>query len=209
MQTIIRRDLYPKEFQSFADRNLTRQFEFLEETVKSARVTGNVRINDEIILELNKRAVMFLCDAAGEYRRKNIRITNTKHQPPDFKKVRALMDKFIQYIEKNWDEKSSMHLASYALWRLGWIHPFVEGNGRTARAVCMLILSLKRGTYIPGRNIVPKQVRKARIAYYAALRVADEIYLKKRTVDVSALEAYLNKRLFRGLSRTMLSRRKF
>jgi hypothetical protein len=27
-------------------------------------------------------------------------------------------------------------LAAYGLWRLNWIHPFVEGNGRTARAVC-------------------------------------------------------------------------
>ncbi|MEX1365172.1 MAG: Fic family protein [Nannocystaceae bacterium] len=24
----------------------------------------------------------------------------------------------------------------YTLWRLNWIHPFVEGNGRTARAAC-------------------------------------------------------------------------
>ena len=31
-------------------------------------------------------------------------------------------------------------MASYLLWRINWVHPFGEGNGRTAFVLCNLIL---------------------------------------------------------------------
>jgi fido (protein-threonine AMPylation protein) len=46
------------------------------------------------------------------------------------------MDAFFSLIHENWTivEHPTM-LAAFALWNLNWIHPFIEGNGRTARAV--------------------------------------------------------------------------
>ena len=28
----------------------------------------------------------------------------------------------------NWDDSTPVHLASYVMWRLNWIHPFTDGN---------------------------------------------------------------------------------
>jgi Fic family protein len=39
------------------------------------------------------------------------------------------------YVNDRWAEASAVHLCAYVLWRLNWIHPFGDGNGRTARAI--------------------------------------------------------------------------
>ena len=61
------------------------------------------------------------------------------------------------------------------LWRITHIHPFVNGNGRTARAVCYFILCVKAGIWLPGNTILPEQLRREpiRTEYVAALREAD------------------------------------
>ncbi len=43
------------------------------------------------------------------------------------------MDEFISVIHENWDIMTDpTTLAAYTLWRINWIHPFIEGNGRTS-----------------------------------------------------------------------------
>jgi Fic family protein len=46
-----------------------------------------------------------------------------------------------EYINDNW--QSTVHLAAYVLWKMNWIHPFADGNGRTARAVSYVVLSIR------------------------------------------------------------------
>lgn len=43
---------------------------------------------------------------------------------------------------ENWS-KPADHLGAYVLWKLNWIHPFADGNGRTARAVAYVVMSIK------------------------------------------------------------------
>ncbi len=103
------------------------------------------------------------------------------HIPPHFKEVPNLMDRFFSVVHENWEildhpteilDHPTM-LPAYALWRLNWIHPFVEGNGRTARAACYYLLCLKHGQLLPGKKIVPELIREDRKPYYEALRAAD------------------------------------
>jgi hypothetical protein len=54
-----------------------------------------------------------------------------------------------EYINENW-KKSAVHLAAYVLWKMNWIHPFADGNGRTARAVSYVVLSIKLDSLLPG-----------------------------------------------------------
>ena len=82
-------------------------------------------------------------------------------------------------------------LPAYALWRLNWIHPFVEGNGRTARAACYYLICMKHGLLLPGRKIVPERIREDREPYYAALRAADRAWADGH-FDVSELADYLS-----------------
>src|SRR5664279_5300373 len=81
-------------------------------------------------------------------------------------------------------------VAAYGLWRLNWIHPFVEGNGRTARAVCYYLLCARSGALLPGRRIVPERIRDDRAGYETALHAADWAW-DEGHLDFSEMEEYL------------------
>lgn len=82
-------------------------------------------------------------------------------------------------------------LPAYALWRLNWIHPFVEGNGRTARAACYYLICMRYGQLLPGKKLVPERIRENRSPYYEALQAADGAWAAGH-FDVSELDNYLS-----------------
>lgn len=101
------------------------------------------------------------------------------------------MDRFFSLIHENWtiiDHPTT--LAAYALWRLNWIHPFVEGNGRTARAACYYLICVKACRLLPGKKTVPERIRENRAPYYAALQAADRAW-ENGQFDVNELAVYL------------------
>jgi Fic family protein len=138
---------------------------------------------------LNYAAVANIAQFGGRFREEPILVGN--HIPPHFEKVPDLMDRFFSLIHENWTilEHPTL-LAGYALWRLNWIHPFVEGNGRTARAACYYLICLKHGKLLPGRKIVPERIRENREPYYAGLRAADRAW-EEGNLDVSEIAKYL------------------
>src|ERR1039458_10228474 len=87
------------------------------------------------------------------------------------------MDRFFS-IHENWTiHNHPTTLAAYALWRLNFIHPFIEGNGRTARAACYYLICMKAGKLLGGRKTVPERIRENRDPYYAGLHAADHGWL--------------------------------
>ena len=70
------------------------------------------------------------------------------------------------------------------------MHPFIEGNGRTARATCYYLLCVRSGGLLPGRKIVPERIGENRAGYVEALRVADQAW-SGGNLDLSVLEGYL------------------
>jgi Fic family protein len=90
-------------------------------------------------------------------------------------------------------------LAGYALWRLNWIHPFVEGNGRTARAACYYLISLKQNKILTGKRTVPERIREDRRPYYAALQAADRAW-DEGHLDLSIMADYLETLLYGQLT---------
>lgn len=83
-----------------------------------------------------------------------------------------------------------MHLVAYVLWKLNWIHPFADGNGRTARAVAYVVLSIKLDSLLPGAPTIPEQIAGNKRPYYDALETADK-HLVGGNIDVSDLEKML------------------
>lgn len=73
---------------------------------------------------------------------------------------------------------------------MNWIHPFVEGNGRTARAASYYLLNVRAGGLLGGRKIVPERIRDNRDPYYAALKAADTAW-EAGNLDFSVMEDYL------------------
>jgi Fic family protein len=101
------------------------------------------------------------------------------------------MDRFFSVIHENWTViDHPTILPAYALWRLNWIHPFIEGNGRTARAACYYLLCLRQGRLLPGKKIVPERIRENRQPYYDALQASDQAWVQG-DFDVNQLAAYL------------------
>ena len=100
------------------------------------------------------------------------------------------MDRFISFLHENWLELTSTELAAYSLWRLNWIHRFIEGNGRTARATCYYVLCTREGRFLSGKKIVPERIRENRDAYIEALVAADRAW-EFGNYDLGRLEAYL------------------
>jgi Fic family protein len=71
-----------------------------------------------------------------------------------------------------------------------WIHPFIEGNGRTARAICYYLLCARIGRLLPGKIIVPERIRDNRAPYIAALRKADQAW-EDGNYDINDMAIYL------------------
>ena len=84
---------------------------------------------------------------AGTYRMNQVFISGTSYVPPQAKDVPALMSTFINEINEKWHTEHPILLAAYVHRKLVDIHPFVDGNGRTARLLMNLIL-LNKGYQI-------------------------------------------------------------
>jgi Fic family protein len=170
------------------ERNLIRQYDLLTNCIEIGLHQGPTSFDKYVLWALNHVAVSNISQFAGRFREEPIYVGS--HRPPHFKEVPELMDRFISTIHENWFNWQPTELAAYGLWRLLWIHPFIEGNGRTARAACYYLLCARSGTLLPGRRTVPERIRDNREPYYAGLRAADQAW-DLGNLDFSELEAYL------------------
>ncbi len=146
------------------------------------------------LLMLHRVALDGISTYAGNYRPAGIGIGHSKHEPPAAFLVPELIEELCDYVNEQWDKKSPLHLASYVMWRLNWIHPFTDGNGRTSRAISYLVLCIKLRTLLPGKKTIPEQIEEDKTPYYSALEAADEAWLVKK-VDLTAMKALLSQML--------------
>src|ERR1700738_105113 len=141
-----------------------------------------------MLWDLNHVAVANISQFGGRFREEPIYVGT--HKPPHFRDVPHLMDQFISTVHENWYIWKPTELAAYGLWRLNWIHPFVEGNGRTARATCYFLLCVRSGALLGGAKILPERIKENREGYELALRAADAAW-DRGDLDFSEMEAYL------------------
>ena len=182
------------------ENNLLRQYGLLQDCIQIGLVKGIEAFDKYTLWNLNAAAVSNIAQFGGRYRKGPIYVGN--HVPPHFDLVSDEMDRFLSVVHENWTViDNPMILPAYALWRMNWIHPFIEGNGRTARAACYYLICLKFGRLLPGTRIVPERIRENREPYVAALRAADEAWAEGH-FDVNELAGYLGDLLKGQLSNT-------
>ena len=128
------------------------------------------RLRPSAILTLNRYALDGISAFAGTFRPAGIAIKGSKHTPPDAYAVPELVENLCDYVNREW-QRSAVHLSAYALWRMNWIHPFVDGNGRTARAVSYLVVCARVGCLLSGTNTIPEQISANKKPYYDALEL--------------------------------------
>lgn len=105
-------------------------------------------------------------DWAGKYRTSNVIITGSDHTPPDSSEVPQLMRDLINWAREN-KKLHPIELAAILHHKIVFIHPFFDGNGRTARLVMNLILM----QYGYPLVVILKNDRKK---YYETLTKADK-----------------------------------
>jgi hypothetical protein len=158
-------------YQTLTMENGARQYDFLKSAVEASIALGRPFLSTQVIKALNYHAIACLHAYAGEFRPCQVYVGN--HTPPAEYRVQALMDDFVNWVNRNLESADPVALAAFALWRFNWIHPFINGNGRTARAACYFILCIKAGGWLPGSVILPELIKRERVRYVSGLQFAD------------------------------------
>ncbi len=98
---------------------------------------------------------------AGIYRKENVLISGAKHIPPDYFFVSEQMEELINWYNNN-NNLNPIEKAALLHTIFVKIHPFIDGNGRTARL--LLNFELMKNDYLP--VIIKKENR---LEYYETL----------------------------------------
>jgi Fic family protein len=157
------------------------------------------RLRSSTILRLHKEVLEGIHLLAGTFRNTPAKITGSGHDPVEAFMVPEETEHLCEYVNDNWSTKSALHLAAYVLWRLNWIHPFADGNGRTARTVSYVVLSIKLDSLLPGKPAIFDQIASDKTPYYHALEAADAAWKTTQQVEVSELETMLGGMLAKQL----------
>jgi hypothetical protein len=195
----------PEELALREAENGVRQYNEIIRLFKEAKQVNDSgkrwKLRQRAILELQHAALDGISPRAGMYRNVGMRITGSDHQPPDFMEIPELIQELCDYVNGNWEQRTAVHLSAYIMWRLNWIHPFDDGNGRTARALSYLVLLAKLNTLLPGTPTIPEQIAADKGPYYDALEDADHNSIDDQP-NVSSLEQLLESMLINQLMLT-------
>ncbi|WP_208353023.1 Fic family protein [Pseudaestuariivita rosea] len=186
-----------KAYQKFEIENGSRQYDFLRSAVEAALEVKRPFLSQTILKALNFHAIACLHTSAGEYRPCKVYVGD--YEPPPEFQVPGLMDDFVNQVNRHWMDHDPIVLAAYVLWRLNYIHPFINGNGRTARAACLFVLCVRLGGWLPGAPILPELIRENRDEYVNIMRETDNS-VKTGELDLSKLHAFLERLILQQLS---------
>lgn len=102
----------------------------------------------------------------GGWRRENVLIRRGEWVPPPWSEVPALMQVWEDHLDQAWDAAHPIVIAAWAHHAVAQVHPFMDGNGRTARLVQDHVLWCKR--------CAPAIIRvELQQDYYGALEAGD------------------------------------
>jgi Fic family protein len=180
------------------------QFDEVVRLVEQNASSKRIQITPRLVSELNRLAIQDIRRSAGRFRLIPIYIGNTSHRPPSHAEVPSLVDDMCTYVNGVWrtekgDLADAVHVSAYLMWRLNWIHPFRDGNGRTSRAASYLALCVRVGQLLPGTPTIADQIVENKQPYYDALDFADAAWAADR-LDISAMESLLIELLSRQLA---------
>jgi len=181
----------PDELAAREARNGLRQFDAVVEMVDFfLQPDRDFRLRLSHLLHLHRVALEGISQYAGNFRPAGIKIGGSRHQPVGAHLVPGEVEELCDYVNEHWKTATPIHLGAYVLWRVNWIHPFTDGNGRTARAVSYIVLCVRLGYLLPGTNTIAEQIAADKGPYYRALEAADEGW-RNNKLDLTILEELL------------------
>ncbi len=146
-------------------RNHQEALEFLYDLIDKDKKNN---ISDHLIKQIHSLVVKESdSKIADQYRTGNVFISGSDHEPPSGFEVTAKMNELIAWIKKEKNKYHVVELAAIIHHKLVAVHPFWDGNGRTARLI-MNILIMNAGYPMA---IILKNDRQR---YYRVLGEADK-----------------------------------
>lgn len=145
------------------------QFELTPEWIKSQnrKILANLELEDHVV--------------PGEYTQERVAVGNYRGAPPE--DVDFLMDELCKWLNRDWltfDATTppdmrffrSFFAATLAHLYIAWIHPFGDGNGRTARIVECAILANSGVVPWVSSNLLSDHYNRTRSRYYQRLQLS-------------------------------------
>ena len=140
---------------------------------------NKIPINKTTILKIHKdivRNTLYESKNEGRYRDVQVFVGDSitrevMYMPPSEKEVPKLMRELIEWINKKIKEKDidPILIAGITHYQFVHIHPFVDGNGRTARVLCTLVL-YKTGYEFRRLFNISEYYEQNRRKYYDAIQ---------------------------------------
>lgn len=176
-------------YQTLEAENALRLNDFIGSMVRTSKAIGEPYLSSAVVKAFNYHAIACLHPHAGEYRPGPVWLGSK--EMPLFHNVPPLMDHLINQLNTTMGKAEPVVLAAYALWRINWIHPFLNGNGRTARSVAYFLICSGRGDVLPGAPILPELIKANRNEYCEILEEMDKMY-ESRTLSLRRMIEFLD-----------------
>ncbi|MBA3312187.1 MAG: Fic family protein [Planctomycetaceae bacterium] len=155
---------------------------------------GTLTVSPEMVSTLHRLTIEGLYGHAGRFRRPGqyFEIGSSSHVPPAARELEGLVTEMCDYANQR-SLVDPFHAAAYLLWRLAWIHPFEDGNGRVSRSVAYIALCVGFGLQeLPGSIAIPDLILRHEDRYIAGLKDADREWRLNHEVKVFQLEYLLS-----------------
>jgi len=176
--------------------NYLKALKFIEQVVKDKKP-----ISEKVILKIHKLVTDKTLPAkqSGHYRKGPVYVVRHKYghpsqvlyTAPDYKKVPKLTADLVEWINES--KKNNINpiiVAGIVHMEIAAIHPFIDGNGRTARALATLVL-YERGYDFRRLFALEDYYNKDRPEYYKAINLGKTY--EERKIDQTIWLVYFVK----------------
>jgi len=153
-------------------------------TMKRIKDIKDLPLTVEMILELHKQITQKTLDdpsSEGRFRTDDetvvadpLEVDKVYHQPPSYEKIPRYMDELCKFVNDGTtsDFQHPLIKATILHFMIGYVHPFVDGNGRLARAL-MYLYALKRNYWLFEHMAISKVIKEHRGKYGMAYLYAE------------------------------------
>jgi Fic family protein len=177
---------------------------------------GSTRhLNQKALKELHRTGTFLLLEKPGEYRQTDVHVFLANgtiiYEPPPPEKIEAHLESFFKKLGERWGSYEPVEAGAFTLWFINWVHPFKNGNGRSARAFCYATMAMRMGYVPPGEITVPELIKKTDEnddEYQKGLRAADAGYGTSGEPNLAPLETLLDRLLAEQLEEALKASKK-
>lgn len=121
--------------EALAAKNHQDAIKFIEESVKEKRA-----VDENTVLRVHELLLQGIDEDAGRFRVSEVIIGGALFRPPHFAEVRPKTLELLEWVRTNPENLNPIELVTIFHHNFVSIHPFAEGNGRTARLLMNHIL---------------------------------------------------------------------